>query len=107
MVHDTFRIRSWARAARPGEIVQIFGTGFGETSPRQPAGQLVDAAPLENTVTAQICGQPAAVSYAGLVSPGLNQINLAIPALPAGDCSIQLSVGGSWTQAGVAIPIGQ
>ena len=95
-----------ARAAKQGEILQLYGTGFGDTSPHQPAGQLISGAQLANTVTATICDQPAVVSYGGLVSPGLDQINVTIPALPPGNCAVQLSLAGVSTQTGIVIPIG-
>jgi uncharacterized protein (TIGR03437 family) len=96
-----------ARAAHAGETVLLFGTGFGETSPHQPAGLLVTPAPLTNGVTAVVCGQPATVAFAGLVSPGLDQINVTLPAVPAGNCPLQLVVAGVATQSGVVLPIGQ
>jgi uncharacterized protein (TIGR03437 family) len=95
-----------ARPAQPGETVEVFGTGFGASNPAQAAGQLVQTAPLTNTVTATLCRVPAAVSWAGLVAPGLDQINLTIPSTGVtGDCSIQFSGAGNQTQAGVSIPV--
>ncbi len=95
-----------ARAAQPGETIEVFGTGFGAASPAQPAGQLVQTAPLSNSVTASVCGMPAAVSWAGLVAPGLDQINLKIPSSGvSGDCAIQFSITGNQTQGGVIIPV--
>ena len=73
----------------------------------QPAGQLVNASPLSNTVTATICGLPARVSYAGLVGVGLNQINITVPAVPPGNCPLQLSMATATTQDGIVLPIGQ
>jgi uncharacterized protein (TIGR03437 family) len=96
-----------ARLARPGEILQVFGTGFGETVVHRPAGQLVNATPLANTVTATICGQIARVSYAGLVGAGLNQINVTVPVLPPGTCTVQFAVAGTASQDGIVLPIGQ
>lgn len=87
-----------ARFARSGEILQLFGTGFGETLRHQPAGQLVSATPLVNSVTATVCGQPALVSYAGLVGAGLNEINVTVPVLPPGTCPVRLPVVGTDTQ---------
>jgi uncharacterized protein (TIGR03437 family) len=96
-----------ARLAHPGEILQLFGTGFGETLIHQPAGQLVSVTPLLNSVTATVCGQSAPVSYAGLVGAGLNQINVAVPALSPGTCPVRLSVAEAGTQDGVVLAIGQ
>jgi len=94
-----------ARAANPGETVEIFGTGFGATAPPQPAGQLVNVSPLANTVTASICGQSATVAYAGLVGPGLNQFNVTIPGSAGGNCTIVLTVAGQSTQSGIVLPV--
>lgn len=95
-----------ARAAEPGETIEVFGTGFGPATPPQPAGQLVQTAPLTSTVTATLCGVPAAVPWAGLVAPGLDQINLTIPSADvSGDCSVQFSVAGILTQTSLKVPI--
>jgi uncharacterized protein (TIGR03437 family) len=89
------------RPARPGVVVAIFGTGFGPTSPAVPAGetfsgsaQLIDAAAL--TVT--IGGIAARIDYAGLTGAGLNQINVAVPSLPAGVYEVVSTLGNSATQ---------
>jgi uncharacterized protein (TIGR03437 family) len=95
-----------SRPARPGETLQLFGTGFGDTSPHQNANQLVNPSPLTNTVTATVCGQPATVRYGGLVGPGLNQINLVVPDGAAGNCAVQIFAGGVGTQTGVILLIG-
>jgi uncharacterized protein (TIGR03437 family) len=96
-----------ARAAKSGETLQLYGTGFGATNPPQPSGQLINVAPVSNTVSATVCAQPATVSFAGLVSPGLDQINVTLPTMPTGNCPVQVVVGGVSTQSGVLIPIGQ
>ena len=85
--------------------MEIFGTGFGDTVPHQPAGQLVNVSPLANTVTATICGQPANVLYAGLVEPGLNQINVVVPASASGNCGVLFRVAGQSTQSGIVLPV--
>ncbi len=94
------------RTAKSGETLQVYGTGFGDTNPHQPASQLGNVAPLVNTVTATVCGHAAAVGFAGLVGAGLDQINVTLPTLPPGNCPVQLNVGGVATQSGVVIPIG-
>lgn len=95
------------RMAKSGETLELYGTGFGDTNPHQPASQLVSVALLVNTVTATVCGQSAAVLFAGLVGPGLDQINVTLPAVSAGNCPVQLFVSGTQTQTGVVVPIGQ
>jgi uncharacterized protein (TIGR03437 family) len=85
-----------ARPAKPGDAVMIFGTGFGGTRPEIPAG--VAASPpaaLANEAIVFVGGQRAVVDYAGVVGPGLVQINLRIPEfLPPGRHSIVASIGG-------------
>lgn len=92
--------------AAVGETVEIYGAGFGPTNPATPTADLVAAAaPLANSVQVTIGGMTANVAYAGLVSPGLYQINVTIPNLPPGDASISASIGGVQTQSGVSVTI--
>ena len=96
------------RPAQPGEIILLFGTGFGPTSPATPAGQLAtnDAQPAQ-IVTATVGGMPAQVQ-GYLISPGQYQFNLTVPAgLPAGDAPVSLSVVNGTTQSGLMLSIGQ
>jgi len=101
------------RPARPGEIVTLYGTGFGDTDPKVSAGVLATAAAdLTNSITVKVNGTslaPSDVLYAGL-SPGslsgLYQFNIRIPqSTPDGDIPISISIGGFQTQSGVTIPI--
>lgn len=102
-----------ARPAHPGEIISLFGTGFGDTSPSLTAGQLDSGiANLTNSITVTIGGvtlSSSDVLYAGL-SPGsisgLYQINVRVPAsTPAGDIPVTITIGGSQTQSGATIPV--
>ena len=43
-------------------------------------------------------GRPAKVLYSGLISPGLYQINIEVPDLPAGEHEIVLFAQGTRTQ---------
>ena len=93
--------------AKPGEIILLFGTGFGPTNPPLPAGKLVTAAaPLANAVTVTIGGKPAKVDFAGLSGSGLDQLNVTIPAgMPDGDAALAATVSGSSTQANLFVTI--
>jgi uncharacterized protein (TIGR03437 family) len=51
------------------------------------------ASTLSDMVTVMLGGSPCAVLYAGLVSPGLYQVNLQIPDIPAGDQTLVVSSG--------------
>ncbi|MBZ5623094.1 MAG: hypothetical protein LAQ69_30880 [Acidobacteriia bacterium] len=83
------------RPVSPGELISIYGTGFGPTNPPLPPDSIVtQPAPTAAAVTVQIGGLPAPVSYAGLIGSGLYQINLKVPDVPAGDQTITATVGG-------------
>jgi uncharacterized protein (TIGR03437 family) len=87
-----------SRPVRSGEILVLYGVGFGPTTTVVPAGQAFSgAAPTTNPVTVSIGGQPARVAFSGLVSAGLYQINVVVPNVPSGDHPVQATVGGVGT----------
>jgi uncharacterized protein (TIGR03437 family) len=95
--------------AKPGEVIAIYGTGFGPTSPPTPAGVIVSAPnPLQamGALRISIGGIPAQVAFAGETGAGLWQLNVTVPAaLPDGDAAIVAGVGNAHTQDGAYIPI--
>jgi uncharacterized protein (TIGR03437 family) len=102
-----------ARPAKPGDIVTLYGTGFGPTTPSVGVGQIdTGISSVTNSPTVTIGGitlSPSDVLYAGL-SPGsisgLYQINVRLPAsLPNGNAPVVATVGGFQSQTGVTIPI--
>ena len=94
--------------AKPGEIILLYGVGFGPATPPQPSGQLVaTAAPLANTVQVTIGGQTALVAFAGLTGSGLYQFNVTVPNLPNGDAAVVATIGGIATQTGVVVTVQQ
>jgi uncharacterized protein (TIGR03437 family) len=94
--------------AQPGEIILMYGVGFGPANPPQPSGQLIAmATPLANAVQVTIGGQTASVAYAGLVESGLYQFNVTVPNLPNGDAAVVATIGGVSTQTGVALTVQQ
>ncbi len=94
-------------AAKQGDLVELFGVGFGPTAPTVLAGQAFSgAAPTENAVQLTISGAAVTPSFAGLSSPGLYQLNLTIPGgLESGDQALVATVGGVRTQPGVVISV--
>jgi uncharacterized protein (TIGR03437 family) len=85
--------------ARPGDVILLYGTGFGPTKPAANLSTIVSGAPpTANTVTATIGGVPATVQFAGLVFAGDYQFNILVPNVPAGDNLIVLKVAGLTTQ---------
>jgi uncharacterized protein (TIGR03437 family) len=94
--------------AKPGEVILLYGTGFGPTNPPLPSAQLVATpALLANSVQVAIGGMPALVSYAGLVEAGLYQFNVTVPGVPDGDAAVVAQIGGVQTQLGTLITIQQ
>ena len=93
--------------AKPGDVLLLFGTGFGPTNPPVPAGSVYSsAAPTTSKVTIQIAGIDCPVAFAGLTGAGLYQMNVTIPAtVPNGDQPIVASINGQRTQSGALITI--
>jgi uncharacterized protein (TIGR03437 family) len=87
--------------AQAGNIILLYGTGFGPTNPTTNFGQTFNGAPpTVNTVTCTIGSANTTVQFAGLVAPGEYQINIVVPSgLPPGDNLVLLTVGGVTTQA--------
>lgn len=99
-----------ATPATPGEKIVLYGTGFGPTNPAVDGLVVTANANLVNSPAITIGGATATVQFAGLSAPGLDQLNITIPALPAGstgatDLPIGASAGGSATQAGLFITV--
>jgi uncharacterized protein (TIGR03437 family) len=95
------------RPVRAGDVVQLFGTGFGPSNPAVASNrQFSGAAPLMNTVQITVGGLPATVQFAGVSSTGLNQFNIVIPAgVAAGDQPVVATIGGVATPAGVNLAV--
>ena len=92
--------------AKSGDTLELYGTGFGPTSPATDFSQTFSGAPATvNTVTATIGGVPATVSFAGLVAPGEYQFNITVPAVPSGDNLVVLKVNGLTSQANAYLTV--
>jgi uncharacterized protein (TIGR03437 family) len=98
-------------AAKPGDLVVLWGTGFGATNPTVPAGTTVSGAPPVVTApSVTVGGVPAEVVSTVLTTgwAGLYQVTVRIPqAAPAGPVALQASLGGVRTADGVMIFVGQ
>jgi trimeric autotransporter adhesin len=87
-----------SRPARRGEVLTFYGIGFGDTTPRIRAGEVVAQsntidAPIEITID----GARAGILYAGLVpgSIGLYQINVVVPEVSSNEAAtVVVSIGG-------------
>ena len=96
-----------SRAARPGEIVQVFASGFGPTSPPAPSDTIFSGAPqVVNPPRITIGGREATfIGNGNLVLPGLYQFNVTIPDLADGDHAIVAEAGGARSSATVFISV--
>lgn len=96
------------RPARPGETILLYGTGFGPTTPRVGSGQVFSgAARIVGEVSVTIGGAKATVQFAGLISPGLYQLNVVVPAVAAGDQPLGMTVDGVSAQTNLVVPVGR
>jgi uncharacterized protein (TIGR03437 family) len=97
------------RAARPGDVLAFWATGFGLTAPPYPEGGVVtvqNRGILAGPATVTIGGKNATVEWAGIVGAGLYQINAQVPNVPAGDNAVVVTVGGVPAQSGANIYVG-
>lgn len=79
-----------------GDIVELYGNGFGPVNNPPKSGEAAGASTTTGTVTVTIGGQTAQVQYAGLAPgfPALYQINVVIPSGLTGSQPVIASVGG-------------
>jgi uncharacterized protein (TIGR03437 family) len=94
-------------AAKAGDAVELFGVGFGPTSPPVAAGAIFSgSAPTTNAVSLRINNVSVNPSFAGLSGAGLYQINFTVPAgIGTGDVALVATVGGASTQPSVVISL--
>jgi uncharacterized protein (TIGR03437 family) len=83
-------------AAKVGEIISIFGTGFGEISPATSLATLVTLPnPIAKPVTVTLGGVNASVIYAGVTEAGVTQLNVQVPTgLAPGNQPVTASAAG-------------
>ncbi len=92
--------------AKPGEVVVLYGNGFGATSTPVVSGSALQSGTLSPTPVIQIGGVSASVQFAGLVAPGQFQFNVVVPQnLSDGDQPVTATYNGQSTQAGTLITI--
>ena len=94
--------------AKPNEVVVLYAVGFGLPTTALTDGSSSQSGVLQPLPVCSVGSNPAAVSFAGVISPGLYQINLTIPAgTPNGDNSIGCTYNGASTPGGDQITVGQ
>jgi uncharacterized protein (TIGR03437 family) len=86
-----------SRPAKPGDVLTLYGIGFGPVTPTIPAGQLVEqlntlALPLQMSIG----GIALTPSYDGLAPDytGLYQFNITVPNAPSGNQPLTFTLNG-------------
>lgn len=107
---DPAKIPGTTRAARPGEIITLYGIGFGPVTPAIPAGVVVSQANAVNDNLVVRIGQIQAttIPYKGLAPSliGLYQFNVTVPAnVPDGDQVLDVTIGGLSTGQTLTLPV--
>jgi uncharacterized protein (TIGR03437 family) len=96
--------------ARPGDLVVLWGTGFGATQPPVAPGSVVKGVPaVVNFPSISVGDIPAKVFNVVLTAGfmGLYQATIQIPSTaPTGAVAVQASVNGAQSPSGVSIFIG-
>ena len=106
-----FSLVTESRPARRGEVILIYGTGFGGVVPSVSSGAAAPADPLANVIGAvnvRIGGRDGEVDFAGLAPgfAGLYQLNVRIPpdTSPASNVPVVVTVAGVQSNS-VTIPV--
>jgi len=96
------------RPAKPGDVVLLYGTGFGQTVPPHSADELLAAAlplPDKEQLRVRLGAATAECLFAGAVAPGLYQFNVTIPNVPDGDQAVTIEYRGAATQQNVFLTV--
>jgi len=84
--------------AKAGDVIVLYGVGFGPVNPSIPEGQIVQQQNALPSFGISIGGAPAAVRYAGLAPNyvGLYQFNVVVPEIAANNAApVTFQVGGT------------
>jgi uncharacterized protein (TIGR03437 family) len=92
--------------ARPGETIVLYGFGFGLPTTALVNGSSIQTGVLPTLPAIQIGGVPTTVKFAGVISPGLYQINVVVPSTAqSGDNPLTCSYNGLPAPGGDLIAI--
>jgi uncharacterized protein (TIGR03437 family) len=105
--HADFSLVGPASPAKPGETIVLYGTGFGQTTPDLPSGQIPSGiANLANPIKIRVGGVDVEPSFSGLTATGLYQFNVPIPDSAAdGNIPVVATIGGFSSPGTVFIPV--
>jgi uncharacterized protein (TIGR03437 family) len=111
VLHADYSLVTPQNPAQVGETVSVYLTGLGTVNPLIQDGSAGPVSPLSqttNTITADIGGQAATITYVGLAPElaGLYQINVTVPSgVSAADNSLDISGPDSYATEAL-IPVG-
>jgi len=97
------------RPAQAGDVITLYGVGFGATTPAVPAGLVVaSAAPLANP-RVLFGDRPGEVLFGGLApgAVGLYQFNVIVPPGISGDVSLSVTAGGATSRQSLRLTIAE
>ena len=94
--------------AEAGNYLQFYATGLGPTAEQYPVGMVLDrpyAVEDLSAVQVKIGGLEAEVAYAGVILPGLYQLNIKAPGgVGSGYLPVVATIGGISTQLTAVLP---
>lgn len=107
VVGPTTLVANNSTPAKAGETIALYATGLGATIPGVANGVVVSAPAETAALPTVIIGTTAAqVTYGGLISAGLYQINVVVPANAAsGDNPVSVSLGGFTSPVGAMVAV--
>jgi uncharacterized protein (TIGR03437 family) len=95
--------------AKAGDLLTIYGIGFGPVTPTIAAGQIVQQTNmLQNNLTITFAGVPATITYAGLgpANVGLYQFNVVVPNIaPSDTVPVAFTLGSTASTQSLVIAI--
>jgi uncharacterized protein (TIGR03437 family) len=85
------------RPAKPGDVIILYGLGFGAVTPSTPPGVIASGVTNLANLSASFGQTVATLGYAGLYPGfvGLYEFYVTVPNVPDGDYPINISVGGT------------
>jgi uncharacterized protein (TIGR03437 family) len=92
--------------AKPGDTIVLFAVGFGLPATPLINGSSSQSGSLSVFPVCQVGGTAVALGFAGIVSPGLYQLNLNVPSSAAnGENAVDCTYNGSTTPPGNLITV--
>ncbi len=86
---------------RPGDVIVLYATGV---APAQ-SGSLIPTPRAIGNVEVRIGGQPATIQYAGLIEPGVFQINAVVPDVAGGNQAVHVVSSAMTSPDGIFLPV--